>query len=91
MGLGIALRGSGWPLPRLVLTERAREVPVCPVDTYQYHISIPEVPTPLGLLSSLSGIAVSSRSISRYLGRALVARGYTGAYLFSTSYLFSST
>lgn len=62
------------------------------ISTYQHisvHISIPEVPTPLGLLSSPRGIAVSSRSISRYLGRALVAReAYRRLPLFD--YLFSS-
>lgn len=54
----------------------AREAPVCPVDTYQYHISIPEVPTPLGLLSPMRGIAVSSRALVEipiHLGMAWVA------------------
>ena len=51
--------------------------PVCPVDTYQHHISISEVPTPLGILSPLSGmdrVISVSIDISRYLGRALVVR-----------------
>lgn len=42
------------------------------------YLSIPEVPTPLGLLSPLSGIGISSLGISRYLGRALVAREVYG-------------
>ena len=39
------------------------EALVRPVDTYQYHISISEVPTPLGLLSPMRGIAVISLGI----------------------------
>ena len=41
------------------------------------YLSIPEVPTPLGLLSSLSGMGIVisvSIDIPRYLGIALVAR-----------------
>ena len=50
---------------------------------YQHHISIPEVPTPLGLLSSPSGITVISLAlveIPMQLGRD------TGAYLFFARY-----
>ena len=36
-----------------------REALVCPVDTYQHHISIPEVPTPLGLLSPMRGMGIA--------------------------------
>lgn len=67
MGLGIALRGSGalWEgsmaLGRdaglaLVYPELAPSRTSTYLSTY---LSIPEVPTPLGLLSSLRGIAVS--------------------------------
>ena len=73
--------------------EATREVPACPADTCQHHISILEVPTPLGLLSSPRGIAVSSLAlveISIHLGMALDARWAYGRlplflYLLSVS------
>ena len=54
----------------------ARDGQGCSVDTYQHHISIPEVPTPLGLLSPMRGIAVSSLALVEIpiqLGMAWVA------------------
>ena len=47
---------------------------VCPELYIATYLSIPEVPTPRGLLSSPRGIVVSSLGIPGYLGRALIAR-----------------
>lgn len=63
MGIGIALRGSGalWLHP-VALGRDAGLALVYPswlrAHTSTY-LSIPEVPTPLGLLSPMRGIAVS--------------------------------
>lgn len=84
MGIGCSQRGSGalWLASMALGTDRSGSgLPCWPELHIGSHISIPEVPTPRGLLSSLSGIAVSpvcvpwvSLGIPRYLGRALVAR-----------------
>ena len=88
MSIGCSQRGSGalWLASTALGTAREGQGGSgLPCGYHQHHISIPEVPTPSGLLSSLSGMDVSSWSISRYLGRALVAReAGEGAYLFST-------
>ena len=97
MGIGCAIRGSGalWLHP-IALGRDAGLALVCPVDTYQYHISIPEVPTPLGLLSPMRGMAVSSRALVEipiHLGMAwvaLVAREAHGRLPLFHHYLFST-
>lgn len=68
MGIGIALRGSGALWLASTALGAAREVPVYTELHLATYISIPEVPTPRGLLSPMRGMDVSSLASPRYLG-----------------------
>ena len=78
MGIGCSRRGLWCALAGLYGARYGRWAgsglsELAPSCTSTY-LSIPEVPTPFGLLSPMRGIAVSWYEFPRYLWEALVAR-----------------
>lgn len=100
MGIGCSQMGSGalWLHPiapgRDVGSSPLWSIRAGPSRTSTY-LSIPEVPTPSGLLSPMRGMDVCSLALVEipiHLGMAwvaLVARRHMGAYLFSSITSFS--
>ena len=102
MGIGCALWGSGALCVVSIALGRDAGL-LYPALVYpswlrahtSTYLSIPEVPTPSGLLSSLSGLMSVRYEFPGYLGRALVAREAYGRlplfdYLFSSNHLIPS-